>query len=770
MRKLLLIVFTLIMEFAQNTNAQTVGVVLSGGGAKGLAHIGLLKVLEENGIPIDYIGGTSMGAIIGSLYAIGYTPDQMMEFMCSDDFTRWSKGEITPEEEYYYKTKNDGAGWGSIDLKRKEGSISPMLPTNIIAPEQMDFRFMQIYARGAAKANYVFDSLFVPFFCVASDVYNNKAVVLTSGNLAQAVRASMTFPGYFKPLMIDSVLLFDGGMQNNFPSNIMEEKYHPDVIIGCTVTENPEKPTTDDPYLLLTNMFMRKSDFSIPNKGVLIAPKLSKFGLMDFDRIDEIEELGYNATLEKLDSIKMLVQRRVNIDSLQKCRVEFVESCPEFEYENVLINGVNGQASKYFEQSIKRGKDTFNFKTLEKTYLRLTSDKMVQSISPQSIYNQETGHFDLQLDILAKNSLTVKFGGNLASGNRSFGQVGAEYVFMHRNIYDAMVNFTAGQFYNSANGVFRVDMSPRNIAQKVPPYFIDFRLSYNRWNYFKTTNELFFDSDALSQVVNIDKYAGVDFGASLGNRGIVTLGFAYGIVLYNYFHTTTISKKDVPDETKVNYADFKLNYDYSTLNYRQYATSGKRVEIQLSYIDGKEHYIPGSTALAFENAFKISHDKNWVNLKFNYTHYFKSTKMFSLGVNAMLNMNNNPQFSNSIASLLLAYPFNPFPQCQSQILEKYRANEWFGAGIMPVLNMSEKLQLRTEFHLFQAYRYINTSEYNTTYSDKFPVPRFVENTALVFQTPIGPLALTGSYYYKEEKPLRIQINFGYLIFSRKGTE
>lgn len=768
MKKPFLIVLFAIIGL--NLNAQTVGVVLSGGGARGMAHVGLLKALEDNNIPIDYICGTSMGAIVGSLYAIGYTPDQMAEFMQTEEFMRWSKGETMPEEEYYYKIKNDDAEWVSIDIKREKGGITPILPTNIIAPEQMDFRFMQIYAKGSARAGYDFSKLLVPFFCVASDVHGNKPVVLTSGNLSQAVRASMTFPGYFKPLMIDSVLLFDGGMQNNFPSDILEKMYHPDVIIGCTVTENPERPTSDNAYLMLMNVFMKQSTFSIPGKGVLIAPKLSQYSLMDFDKFNEIAEIGYNASVEKIDSIRMLVSRRVNPDSLAAKRADFVGESPELIFDNVVVNGVNEQASGYIEQSIMRGKDTIDFHSLENAYFRLTSDKMIESIYPQPFYNPSTGHFDLHLDVSAKNALTMKFGGNLSSGNRSFGQIGAEYVFMHRSIYTASASITAGQFYNSAEGLLRIDMSPRSFVQKLPPYFIDFRATYSRWNYFKTSNELFFDSEALSQVINTDKYVGIDFGTPFGNRAIATAGIAYGILYYNYFQTTSINKNDIADETQMNYLDLKLNYEYNTLNYKQYANKGRLTKAQASYMLGNEMYKPGTTAQPYESANKLVQYRNWANLSIEHTQYFSLAKHFSLGYQAFMNISNKPQFANSIASLLTAYPFNPFPQCQSQILEKYRANQWIGLGMMPIVNFTEKIQLRAELHVFQPYKYISTSNYLTTYSEKFPTPRFMQHSALVWQTPIGPLAITECYYYKEEKPLKFQISLGFLLFARRGTE
>ena len=769
MKKLASIVMFLSLT-AATASAQSVGVVLSGGGAKGLAHVGLLKVLEENNIPIDYICGTSIGAIIGSLYAIGYSPDQMAELLQSEEFLRWSKGDMSPEEQYYYKTKIEGAEWVSVRLKRDGSSVNAVLPTNIIEPEQMDFRFMQIYAQGAARAGYDFNRLFVPFFCVASDVHNNRPVVFTKGNLSQAVRASMTFPGYFKPLTIDGELIFDGGMQNNFPSDLMDEKFHPDVIIGCTVTENPEKPTDDDVVLLAMNFFMRKTNFTIPGKGVLIAPKLSQYGLMDFEKFDEISTIGYNATMAKIDSIKALVSRRVSADSLAQRRAEFVRGEPGLVFGNVIVSGVDDLASGYIEQSIKRGKDTFDFHALESGYFRLTSDKILQSIYPQAQYNNATGHFDLKLDVSSQKSFNVKFGGNLSSSNRSFAQVGAEYVFMHRNIYNASVNVAAGQFYNSANALFRIDLSPRNIIQRMPPFFADFRAAYSRWDYFKTTNELFFDSEALSQVINTDKYVGLDLGVPVYNRGIATIGVALGTMYYNYFQSTNINKSDNADETQTDYFDLKLKYEYNMLNFRQYANSGRYFSIQGSYIFGNEEYSPGSTAKPYESAGSVSARHQWGTVRLHHIRYLNAGRYFSLGFQTIASISNKPDFANSIASLLTAEPFNPFPQCQAQILEKYRANQWVGFGLMPVVNFTDRVQLRTEMHVFQPYRYISTQSYQTSYSEEFPMPRFMGNAAFVWHTPVGPLAATGSYYYKEEKPFHFQINLGFMLFNRRGTE
>ena len=254
------------------------------------------------------------------------------------------------------------------------------------------------------------------------------------------------------------------------------------------------------------------------------------------------------------------------------------------------------------------------------------------------------------------------------------------------------------------------------------------------------------------------------------NRGIATIGVAYGAMYYNYFQSMNITKNDNADETYMSYFDVKLKYEYNMLNYRQYANSGRFVMAQASYITGEESYKPGSTARPFESANKINEHRAWANFLLQYTQYINVARHFSLGFQTICDISNKPQFANSISTLLTSYAYEPFPQCQSQILERFRACQWVGVGLMPIVNLTEKVQLRTEAHVFQPYRYIITQNYAPAYSEDFPTPRFMTHAALVWHTPVGPFAATASYYYKEENPFHFQVNLGFLIFNRKGTD
>ena len=314
-----LYMFFLLFVLTFQIQAQKVGLVLSGGGAKGLTHIGIIRALEENHIPIDYIAGTSMGAIVGSLYAIGYSPDDMERLLKSDSFKRWYTGNIEEKYIYYFKKNPPTPEFLNIrvSLKNPLHKVkTQFLPSSVVDPLQMNLAFLELFGQATAACNNDFNQLFVPFRCVASDVYNKRPMIFEKGDLGDAVRASMSFPAMFKPIEIDSTLVYDGGIYNNFPVNVMVNDFHPDVIIGSVVSSNPGKPQEGDIMGQLENMIMQKTDYSLPDSlGILMTFKYDNVNLMDFDRFDELHDIGYNRTIQLMDSIKARISRRIKLSS-----------------------------------------------------------------------------------------------------------------------------------------------------------------------------------------------------------------------------------------------------------------------------------------------------------------------------------------------------------------------------------------------------------------------------------------------------------------------
>src|SRR5690606_9630634 len=222
-RALALILLALLPLLMQG---QRVGVVLSGGGAAGLAHIGVLQALEDNGVPIDHITGSSMGALIGALYAAGLSPAQMDSLFRTELYHLMAEGGVEPRYQYWFK--NDAPDASMITLRFDLNTpFTASLPTNLRDPVLLDFEQMRTFAPVAALAGYSMDSLFVSYRCVASDITAQRPVVFRTGDLAQAVRASMSYPFYFKPIRVDGHVMMDGGLYNNFPSDVMYHDFMP---------------------------------------------------------------------------------------------------------------------------------------------------------------------------------------------------------------------------------------------------------------------------------------------------------------------------------------------------------------------------------------------------------------------------------------------------------------------------------------------------------------------------------------------------------------
>ena len=156
--------------------AQKVGLVLSGGGARGFAHIGVIKALEENGIPIDFITGTSAGALVGGMYVSGTSPQQMQNIVLSDDFKNWATGTLSDELIYFFKERERDASWATVKLSY-DSTLRMNLNGALVNSGQIDFALLENHSAASAGADYDFNNLFVPFRCVASDIKNKRPVI-----------------------------------------------------------------------------------------------------------------------------------------------------------------------------------------------------------------------------------------------------------------------------------------------------------------------------------------------------------------------------------------------------------------------------------------------------------------------------------------------------------------------------------------------------------------------------------------------------------------
>lgn len=757
-------IFILFATFAVlQVHAQSVGLVLSGGGAKGLAHIGVIRVLEENNIPIDYIAGTSIGAVVGGLYASGYTPDEMEELFKSDDFYFWSTGKIQRKYRYYFKNPEKDPSWFEFQLTKKEDKVKLLPPTNFIPEEQMDFAFMEMVAATNAACNYNFDSLMIPFFCVAADINNSKPVILRKGDLGNSIRASMTVPLYFKPIKIDGKLLFDGGIINNFPTEIMKETFKPDIIIGHKVANNVKAAEADDLLQQLSNLIMRPTNFEISSEdGILLETKFENLGLLDFNKIDDILLAGINTATQSLDSINGILKRRVPLKMVESRRKAFNAKKPELFFQNIQVEGVEDPMQrKYIIQSIKHRYNVITLSSLKKEYFKLIADEHIKSIQPISRFNKETGYFDLHLKVVPEKRFDVGIGGNISTKpiNQGFGSI--TYRTYKSRAYTLSSNLYFGRFYSSFKIGGRIDYLTKF------PFYLAGYTTFNRWDFFSSSSELFFEDVRPPYIIQNESNHRVEIGFPLGLHRKLYTGATFINSTDEYYQTEIFNKEDDPDKTTFNAFVSQIAFENNSLNYKQFATEGTFRTISVKYIDGKESNKPGTTS-GVNTITEANH--NYFLLKAHSTRYFKLDKKLTLGAMAEGVVSNKSLFNNYRSTLLAAPGFYPTPHSKSLFIENFHSNKYIAGGLKTIVHFSPSLNLRLE-----AYGFVPIKEEliapsgNVYYNNKTFENYYLQGAAsIVYQTGVGPISLSLNYYEKENTNLYFTLNFGYIIFNKRG--
>jgi len=294
----LILVFNIPAQARDVENRPMIGLALSGGGARGGAHVGVLKALEEMNIPVDYIAGTSMGAIIGGLYAAGYTADEIEQLLIDTDWTRALTD--NPARRNRTMRKKDLERQFLIPYRVGFNKGSLQLPLGAIAGQHLDQIFHQMLFPVVGISD--FDDLPIPYRAVATDLVTGEAVVLANGSLANSLRASMSVPGVFAPVKIDGRLLVDGGMSNNLPVSVVREM-GADVVIAVDIstpllTEEQLTSILSVTEQLTSFLTRRTTEAQIALLGtgdVLLVPELGDFSSADFEGADEIVNLGYEA-------------------------------------------------------------------------------------------------------------------------------------------------------------------------------------------------------------------------------------------------------------------------------------------------------------------------------------------------------------------------------------------------------------------------------------------------------------------------------------------
>ncbi len=754
---LILYIFSVSISSAA---AQRVAVVLSGGGAKGGAHIGVLRALEEQHIPISYIVGTSIGAVIGAMYAGGYTPDEIEKIMNSRDFQRWASGEMDEKYIYYYRKEDPNASWitTSFDFTRK---LTAILPTQFVKTYEIDFQLMKMLAASNAAADHDFDKLMIPFRCVVSDIDSSEKMILRHGDLSTAVRGSMSLPLILNPAVIDKKLVFDGGMYDNFPCDVAVREFHPDVIIGSRVAQRYEKPDRDDMVSQLLTMLMeRQSDtISYPN-SVMIVPDIPSVDLLNFTRTAQLADSGYHATLRKIGEIRKLVHDTISQSEITSRRNRFNSGKPALLFDSVHVSGLTRQQSAYVLKMLKHDRKTVPLEDLSHEYFRFIDEAHIRSIFPTACINRKTGYYDLYLDMKRSNSFGAQFGGNFSLGNASEAFLQLQYKYLWTKAFLFFANGYFGRVYSSAKVGGRIDFNSK------VPWFIDLNYTFNHFNYFMSSS-FFFDDKTPNYIIEGEYFADMRMGVSVANSAKLVLGVNYAFSNKKYYQSNTFTRYDTTDLTTFNFVAPSLIFDLNSLNRKQFANAGVRLLLKLSYVAGREGMVPGSTAV---NKTLISKFHNWYRLQLIYDNFFESLGPIKFGFYGEGVLSSQPLFSNYISSMLYASAFQPIPESQTYFLPPFRAINYATGGIKLVVKLLKKFDYRLEGYLFQPYQVIlqNPVDLTAYYGRKFNDRSYMASTSVVYHSLLGPISIGVSYYDKMPDRFILNFNFGYILFNRRA--
>lgn len=762
------IVISFFFILINSLQAQRVGLVLSGGGAKGAAHIGVIKAFEENEIPIDYITGTSIGAIIGSLYAMGYTPDEMLQLMLSKEFGYWQTGTVEDDYMYYFRKPDPTPEMAhfSIDMSDSLQIKTNFLPQSLINPIQMNQAFMALYAQATAKAAWNFDNLFVPFRCIGSDIYNKKPVIFKNGDLGEAVRISMTFPLFFKPVWKDSVPMFDGGIYDNFPVKTMKEDFHPDFIFGVALSTGKSKPS-NNPYNQIETMIMQETNYEVDEEdGMIIRFNMPDVSLLDFQKANEIMEMGYKRTMSLIDSIKGRVHRRMPLDSLNSRRKQYKESLPPLVFKNIYITGVSESQQKYIESQLHRDiNQEFSMEEFKRAYFKMLAYSKIKEIVPKAIYNRVNKTFDLHLYITMSDEINIGLGGNISSHQANQLYLGLGYRYLGRYAADMNADFQVG---NSFSGVM---LNGRMYLQTRIPTYINWQgvFSYKRYS---ESQSLFYEDVVPAFIKQHELYMKLKLGFPFLNRAKAEIGFGYGQLNDYYYQNTEVSFADRDYEhSRYNLFSGSLNIEQNSLSTKVYPISGVKRSLNAQYITGTEKYKPN---VATEPTKNNTH--SWLQMKAHWEQYHELSKLFNLGYTGELVLSSKNLMENYTASILQAPAFTPTPHSTIVFNEAFRANQYAALGISPILKLGKFVHFRLDLYGFLPLyeikkhtevldnNYVMTLPYYGKFLDSF---KYMGEAAFVVHLPFTSISLYANGYSYPSKNFNFGINIGYLLFNPK---
>ncbi|MFR9672437.1 MAG: patatin-like phospholipase family protein [Rikenellaceae bacterium] len=769
------------------------GVVLSGGGAKGLYHIGVLEALEREGIPIDYVAGTSIGAVVAGLYAAGYSPMHMRQIATSGELERWVSGKIDVNHGSYFRRgstlrRNDNVVSYRLNpgADKRADSVSTM-PKSLISTTQIDMAMSELFSAAGLVCEGDFSNLMVPFLCVTSDVTAGEGLILKEGDLGKSIRASIAIPLAFKPIVReDGHMLYDGGIYDNFPWRPMVEQFDPDLIIGsvCGVdswTDTNDLSVFDQAFMLAMN----HSNYDIPDeKGVVIARNVPT-GMLDFSGANDIINMGYDDTIAKIDSIKM----RVDSTQLKKMkyfrdrRAEFNENTPRMHFDSYEITGLNENQRHYVRNFMttsrreqKQGanqQEVISFPELRQKLYSVLSANDFNTDYPIVSFAPESGQYQFEIGMEHKPSSRLSLGGNLSSTPFNQLYFGFNQKSIERVVRELFAELYLSPVYTTGRLGYRADFYLN------APMFIDTYFN------FAVKNLNHGDFGNLTKVNNTEGIKSSEFllslgvGAPLKERAMILLRTNVGSESFNYDGSKALDESSFGyleqfNKSRLRYITSKLEIERGTIDNPYLPTSGSLLTLSGMGLIGREQsfaddYSDVNSTLEEPVTNVYYAYRYWFGAKVTYTKYFdfSAKKNFILGLSLDGVFTTVPDMYNRAARQLMLPAYQPTRHSNMVYMPEFSAERYAALGLMPTVRMWKELYLRTGFYAMLRDEYDSTL--NASEGKGYAVKHIIQ-ADLTYNTTIGPISLALTKYdVSSWNNLYLTFNFGYSIFSPRGT-
>ncbi len=535
-RKFTLVLFiAFLLWFPCNANTQndlpkkrpTVGLVLSGGGARGFAHVGVLKVLEANHIPVDYIAGASMGGLIGALYAMGMSPEEMEKLIARLDWSRLLRP-LPAVDDLSYRRKEDRLNIPApLTLKGQGADLK--LPNALNTGHEIGLLFDRLTLRYASVTNFA--DLPIPFSAVGTDMLRGDAVVLNTGSLSRSLRATMSIPGVFAPVSVDGRYLSDGGLVNNIPTDIVKAMGADIVIVVNIESQIGGREVLDSLPGVLSQTInistLDNSRRSLRQADFIIAPELGGYTAADFSKSKEITELGVKGAEQKMALLGSISLNDADwaehLAARRRRQLPDVAPIPEL----VAVVGERPESAAMIKRKLG---DKYDGQPLD--------DKRQDALAKDLSELTGTERFDsLGYQVETKQGRKELVIGSNSINGRAFKQTRLELGMdvnsvtsdsLNFNLLARLTFFDVGKYGAEWRNDVQIGSNWLFASEYFRPlgrtrFFLAPRLSYDRHPV-----DIFTDGDRVARYTAQDARIGIDVGYGFSSRNEVRVGYAFG--------------------------------------------------------------------------------------------------------------------------------------------------------------------------------------------------------------------------------------------------